>query len=209
MIRGDLSERLIHLTRGDTDVEAMKAFFSIARSRKLHGSDRGIRGGHKCVCFSEAPIAVMAEMLANRESRYAPLGVMVDKTWLFGQGGRPVIYQPESEFGLLPKALQYRHVRYEPDRRKDKDFSWEREWRLRADVVDLDPSITTLVVPHRHIVEQFKEEHLAHQRSTAYFLADAAYQALQGMPWHFLVLEDLGLEVDFGHSLGQPNQSAG
>jgi hypothetical protein len=182
VIRGDFSERLIHLTRGDTDMMAMQAFFSIVRTRRLHGSNRDIRGGHKCVCFSEAPIAVMAQMVATRESRYAPLGVMVDKTWLFGKGGRPVIYQPESEFGLLPEALQYRHVRYEPGRNKNKDFSWEREWRLRAEYLELDPSVTTLVVPHRHLVEHFKEQHLADQQGTALGMGDMAFATLESMP---------------------------
>lgn len=206
MIRGDLSERLIHLTRGSTDLEAMRAFFSIVRGQRLLGSDRNIRGGHKCICFSEAPISVMAQMLANRESRYAPFGIMIDKTWLFGQGGRPVIYQPESEFSLLPEALQYRHVRYEPDRRKDRDFSWEREWRLRADSLVLEPSMTTLVVPHRHVVEHFKEEHATNQQSEVFGLGDVGYISVSSLPWHFLVLEDLGLEIDFGYTFSQPNQ---
>jgi hypothetical protein len=78
--------------------------------------------------------------------RYKPFGVMVDKAWLFDRGGRPVIYRPDAEYSLLHETQRFRHVRYEPG---SVDFTWEREWRLRADELELDPSVTTLVVPHR------------------------------------------------------------
>jgi hypothetical protein len=148
------------------------------------------------MCFSEAPISVIAHMVADRESRYAPLGVMIDKTWFFAQGGRPVIYQLEAEYELLPEGIRYRHVRYEPN--NGIDFTWEREWRLHADALALDPATTTLVVPSRDVAEYFKGEHLeAQQRLAADFGQDAAF-AIEAFPWNFLVLEDLGVRVDFG-----------
>ena len=55
-------------------------------------------------CFSEAPLSKLAQILANPSAhgmRYKPFGVMVSKSWLFERAGRPVIYQPESEFDLL------------------------------------------------------------------------------------------------------------
>jgi len=204
MIRGDLSNRVIHLTSRETSAEspvlqdrvAITKFLSILYGRHLNGGIRNIRGGYRCVCFSEAPITVLARMLADRESRYAPLGVMVDKLWLFAQGGRPVIYQPEAEYEILPEALRYRHVRYEPDR--GIDFSWEREWRLHADRLALNPAETTLVAPSRAIVDSLKAEHLENQRMAVYDLGEDAAYALQAFEWHFLVLDDLGLDVDFG-----------
>ena len=204
MIRGDLSNRLIHLTSRESSGEspvlqdriAIAKFLSILHGRQIDGGNRNIRGGYRCVCFSEAPITVLARMLADRESRYAPLGVIVNKVWLYAQGGRPVIYQPESEYELLPEALKYRHVRYEPDR--GIDFSWEREWRLHADRLVLNPAETTLVAPSRAIVDSLKAEHLESQRMAVYGLGEYGALALEGFEWHFLVLDDLGLDVDFG-----------
>jgi hypothetical protein len=113
VIRGDLSDRLIHLTRGRTvaenhvtkvmrDREAMANFRSILAGGQLRGGVGNIVGRYKCICFSEAPIASLAHMLASGPNKYAPLGVMVDKVWLFDKGGRPVIYQPLAEFESLP-----------------------------------------------------------------------------------------------------------
>jgi hypothetical protein len=79
--------------------------------------------------------------------RYAPLGVMVDKRWLYERGGRPVIYQSHAEFDELPESKQHLHVRYEPD--QGIDYSWEREWRIKTDSLELDPEQTTIVVPSR------------------------------------------------------------
>jgi hypothetical protein len=210
VIRGDLSDRLIHLTKGRTaavnpvtkilrDKEAMQNFWSIVRSAKLIAGIGGIVGGHQCVCFSEAPVAVLAQMLAQGGGKYAPLGVMVDKVWLFAQGGRPVIYQNPSEYDQLPDSHKYRHVNYDPvTAGRDSDVSWEREWRVQRSFVELDPAQVTLVVPFRTIVDAYKEEHLEEQQTQTLGLGDVGYAALESVPWHFLALEDLGLEIDFG-----------
>lgn len=84
--------------------------------------------------------------------RYSAFGVVVSKTWLFNQGGRPVINQANEEYVQLPDSLKYRHVRYEPHR--GIDHAWEREWRIQNG--------SPKPVPSR-------------------------------MPWHFVVLEDLGI----------------
>ncbi len=47
-MRVDLSQQLVHLTRG-TLAEAERAFRSIVEQRRLLGSSKGIRGGHKVV----------------------------------------------------------------------------------------------------------------------------------------------------------------
>lgn len=205
MIRGDLSDRLIHLTKGSTapvtqvskvlrDGEAQKNFWSIVSSAKLIAGTGGIVGGHQCVCFSEAPVAVLAQMLASGGGKYAPLGVMVDKVWLFGQGGRPVIYQPRSEYDRLPESHRYRHVDYDPvNAGGERDVTWEREWRVQRGFVELDPAQVTLVVPSRTLVDTYKAEY----RRT-YMVGDTALTTWESVPWHFLALEDLGLEIDFG-----------
>ena len=106
MIRDDLSDKLIHLTRGQTYEDAASVFSAILEQKRLLGGTGCIKGDFRCVCFSEAPISQLSRILANRMAhgmRYMPFGVMLPKAWLFVQGGRPVIYQPDSEFELLYK----------------------------------------------------------------------------------------------------------
>src|SRR5688572_26321483 len=106
LIRGDLSNRVVHLTRGATPQEASDRFSSILKEGILRGSNGYIRGGFNCVCFCEAPLGVLAHALRAPQEhgiRYAPFGVMVSKVWLFRQGGRPVIYQAHGEYDLLPE----------------------------------------------------------------------------------------------------------
>ena len=83
--------------------------------------------------------------------RYKPFGVMVSKSWLFERAGRPVIYQPESEFDLLHETQRFRHKEYDPP---SVDFTWEREWRIRTDALELDPGAVSLVVPNRGFLTQ-------------------------------------------------------
>jgi hypothetical protein len=100
VIRDDISERLVHLTRGVSSEAAAEAFLSIFRERKLRGGSGCIKGGYDCVYFSEAPISKLAVILANpmvHGMRYSPFGVMVEKSWLYEQGGRPVIYQTDED----------------------------------------------------------------------------------------------------------------
>jgi hypothetical protein len=195
MIRGDLSNRIIHLTKGNTLDEASANFFQIIHQGKLIGGTGFIRGGYTCVCFSEAPISILSQALSNTTvhgMRYAPLGVMVHKQWLFEKGGRPVIYQAEEEFELLPEELKYRHVRYEPHR--GIDHTWEREWRIQTQKLVLDAATATLVVPTREWEEHFKQEHANDQQGMVLALGDDAWIAIEKLRWHFIVLEDLGVE---------------
>jgi hypothetical protein len=194
MIRDDLSNKLIHLTRGE---EAAETFKKILDDKKLIGNDGNIKGSYKCVCFSEAPISKLSLILAQtmaHDMRYKPFGVMVDKEWLFDQGGRPVIYQSNAEYDLLDENQKYRHVRYEPSNKID--FTWEREWRIQTDNLLLDPEHTTVIVPNR------EEERRVLQPHEDKIWRRAAVGMLGGMPsstikspWHFIVLEDLGVKI--------------
>ncbi|WP_291982581.1 hypothetical protein [Candidatus Accumulibacter sp. ACC005] len=197
MIRDDLSNKLIHFTRGPTREAAAQIFMKIVKEGKLRGGTGCIRDGWRCVCFTEAPIAKLSAILASpgaHGSRYEPYGVMVDKTWLFQQGGRPVIYQAHDEYDLLPEELKYRHVRYEPHERVD--FSWEREWRIRANELILDPNEVTLVVPQRVIKDVLIDSRysdIANQHAASGSMPEIA---LSPYPWHFIVLSDLGVPIE-------------
>lgn len=195
MVRDDVSDRLVHLTRGDTDQSAADAFMSIVEQRLLRGGTGCIKGGYRCVCFSEAPVGKLTYILANPSAhgmRYKPFGVMVPKTWLFEQGGRPVIYQPDAEFDLLHDDQRFRHVRYEPG---TVDFTWEREWRIQIDELALDPAACTLVVPNREWERWALRRHTAMLSRRALVTGMIGPRSVSDFPWHFIVLEDLGVEV--------------
>jgi hypothetical protein len=151
MIRDDLSQNLVHLVKGQTSEEALATFDQILADHALIGSGTFIKGRWHCVCFTETPLAHLAQALSLRNVhgiRYYPAGVMVKKDWLFTQGGRPVIYQPDAEYSLLPEELRYRHVRYELAQARAEqtvDWTWEREWRIKTERLEFTPADVTLV----------------------------------------------------------------
>lgn len=128
MARSDISDKLIHFTKGDDYDESLKSLFNILRCGRLIGGTGKIKGGFPCVCFTEAPLPAISHAFVadGRLARYSPFGVIVSKKWLFERGGRPVIYQSDAEFQALPAEMRWRHVRYEPNGCPPTDFSWER-----------------------------------------------------------------------------------
>ena len=196
MIRDDISDKLIHLTRGDTDQIAANIFRLILEERNLLGGSGCIKGGYECVCFSEAPISQLSRILAMPSPhgmRYKPFGLMVNKDWLFERGGRPVIYQADSEFELLLESQRYRHVRYEPG---SVDFTWEREWRIQTRKLPLEPEQTTLVVPTRKWEEWYQSKHIARLSKKAIANGFIDPRSVSKQRWHFIVLEDLGVPIE-------------
>lgn len=193
MIRGDLSNRLVHLTRATSESDAAEKFRSIVSDGCLKGSGTDIRGGYRCVCFSEAPLSVLTHSLALPEDengmRYSAFGVIVSKKWLFNQGGRPVIYQPNDEYDMLHEQQKYRHVRYEPDR--EIDYTWEREWRIRTERLELVSAKTTFIVPTRDWEQYFINRHIDAVSEKTFAVG---VPVSSQMKWHFIVLEDLGIE---------------
>lgn len=168
LVRRDLGNLLFHFTkptsanvviqRGSSTVHTNSrgpdaVLKKILTEGKITGSNGFIRGNHKCVCFTESPISELAALFSlariaddpNHRTKYEPYGIAVKKDWLFAQGGRPVIYQADTEYGLLPGSLQYRHVRYEPN--NQIDFTWEREWRIQTDELIISPANALIVVP--------------------------------------------------------------
>lgn len=205
VIREDLSDRLIHLTRSLTHKESGNVLSAILRERQLRGGTGNIKGGYTCVCFSEAPIGKLGQILAQpmaHKVRYKPYGVMVAKEWLFSQGGRPAIYQPDGEFTDLPESHRHRHVCYDPP---GVDFSWEREWRIRTDALALDPESTTVVVPNRKWADSMRREHQAAQSRKAMLTHGLGIEVF---PWHFIALEDLGVPIPVDDPVPDPPEQS-
>lgn len=185
-MRDDLSNKLIHLTKGggpdDTKHREDAAFnlYHIMDKQMLLGCPGCIKGKFYCVCFTEAPISKLSIIFSNKNQtdyKYQPYGVMVDKKWLYSKGGRPVIYGHDSEYDLLPDAFKYRHVRFDLGSDPIIDFTWEREWRIRTDYLDIQPEDVTIIVPDRKAISAFPD-------------------SVENRKWHFIALSDLGVDVN-------------
>jgi hypothetical protein len=147
MSRHDLTDSVIHFIRASTDAEAWGILIKIVREGKLRGGSGWIKGGYVCVCFAELSRSLAAIGFTNAagNTRYTRYGVMVPKEWL-RKGGRPVIYQPDYEFALLPKSHRWRHVTFNFGN-DPVDFTWEREWRIQCEELLLDPGVVSFIVP--------------------------------------------------------------
>ena len=194
MIRDDLSNRLIHLTKGSMS-NAKTTFFKIISDNKLIGTSSSSKGTDKVICFSEAPISKIAQIIASdniEKMRYRPFGFMFEKLYLFEKGARPAIYQTGSEYKMLKEEQQYRHVKFELN--NNIDWTWEREWRYKSGELVLEPEQVTLIIPNREIEEELKSEH--HGRVARASLVTQFGASIVGQfPWHFIVLEDLGVDI--------------
>ncbi|GAA3545745.1 hypothetical protein [Zobellella aerophila] len=131
--RSDISDYLTHWTKDTDNRTAFENLLSIIKEGVLIGGCQHIKGQYNCVCFTEAPKDIFKEC----RTRYSKYGIQVPKWWVYGKGGRPVIYQSEDEYYLLDASIRWRHVTYDFP---GPDFTWEREWRVRADelVFDID-----------------------------------------------------------------------
>jgi hypothetical protein len=197
--RTDISTMLVHFTKGmwfGDDEGAFASFKSIVDKRVLRGSGRLVKGGFPCVCFSEAPLSFLSNGLRNEWNggNYSPFGVMFEKTWLFARGGRPVIYEPDAEYELLPEFLRWRHVEYQPTGTDHPvDFTWEREWRIQLEELPFGPSDATIVVPTAkwadRLVREFKEQeaHMAELYSEI-TSSEQVQQACEGFHWRLEIL---------------------
>jgi hypothetical protein len=61
----DITEKLIHFTSGESPKEAFARLQAIVRERRLVAGNRMVRGGYRCVCFTEAPLAAFADAFAG------------------------------------------------------------------------------------------------------------------------------------------------
>lgn len=165
MPRTDLSNDLIHWVKGDSDEESFETLNKIIFSHKLIGDTGHIKGGYRCVCFTEAPEDTFHKIVG----RYRPFGIRLSKRWLYALGGRPVIYQPESEYDDLHESHRWRHVRYEPNCNPPIDFTWEREWRIQTDELELPPGEARIIVPDISWAEALKQEHYRDELSRIHY----------------------------------------
>lgn len=155
MQRSDITDYLVHWTSGEKEEDAYKALYEIIESGMITGSSHMIRGGYLCVCFSEAP----ANVFFSKNSKYKQFGICVKKNYLFENGGRPVIYQPNDDYENLSENIRWKHVHYDPCLHPPIDFTWEREWRIKTEQLELDSENMVIIVPNRSTAKQIIDNH--------------------------------------------------
>jgi hypothetical protein len=187
----DMSDYVIHFTRGDTDQAALDRLLTIIDDGHLRASSENIRGGHACICFSEAPLAAFAQdFIARTRGRYSPFGLMFPKQLVYPAGARPVIYQSDAEYDDLKDVTKWRHMRYEPP---EIDFTWEREWRINQPRFALSPEESWMIVPDREWADRAAHQWLGARELEWYpysqiLEAEEIEQRIGSFPWRIAVL---------------------
>lgn len=108
----------------------------ILDEKLIRASSRLMRGAHAVVSFTECPPEELSTLIRWRKGlirwSFEPYGIGFPKEDLFSLGARPVIYAVEQAFQDLSDDLQYLFQLQAGDR---ADWSGEKEWRVRGDLV--------------------------------------------------------------------------
>lgn len=176
--RVDLSSRVTHLTKGDTDDEAFENLISILEEKCIRASKTGsnfINGDIPAVCLQEAPLIAIAENLQYEEKlreedekqriRYLGFGIRFHKDFIYQNNGRPVIYDDTNQVKeYLHKSDWWRIVRLDlSDENHMIDWTHEREWRVPGDLL-FDYSQCEIIVPSPVYYHKFVEYCLKNNR---------------------------------------------
>jgi hypothetical protein len=195
--RPEISPNLMHLVGGDSREAAFAVLRTIVAERCLRGSDHASRDASRFVSFAEAPVKQLRDVFrwgAERDARRQPYGVLLGKDYLYALGGRPVIYQSDAEYKELPASLRYRHVQYDPLTDPPIDVTWEREWRLRADVLPLEPERCCIVVASEQDRIALLTEHAEREEMRLEVMAPTVDGSLadlfsESFPWPVISLD--------------------
>ncbi|MFN2424711.1 MAG: hypothetical protein ABR572_13155 [Cryomorphaceae bacterium] len=189
--RTDLSNYLIHFTKDTEHSSAYHNFMSIIEKKRIYGNSSKVKGGYKCVSFTEAPCTQNKTMLVNssNHSLYSGFGFMTTKQHISQLQGAPVIYQSEDMFYELPENLRWKHVTFDLSRKPPIDFTWEREWRVKKTSLEIDPLNYILVVPNREIADNIVSDHYYSEMGQVKYydmiIGDLAEFMVRPFQWNF------------------------
>ena len=152
--RTDIGMGVVHLTKGNGKLGALKVLMKILEEKTIEGSINKIVnsqpqgficGNNPVVCFQDVPLYSLSENILweqqlhnqNPKSpiRYSPFGLRFDKRYIFRNGGRPVIYEKTNTAkSFLPEDEYWRIVKLDLEN-DDNIIDWthEREWRIKGD----------------------------------------------------------------------------
>ncbi|PCI97458.1 MAG: hypothetical protein COB15_07795 [Flavobacteriales bacterium] len=148
-VRGDITNFLVHWTK-DSDIVAFDVLKKIISEEKIKGNIKLVKGGFKVVCLTETPIFEMINFFnldkiqTEIGTKYLPFGIGFYKPNVFRDGGRPVIYGDDNDYKELSEANKWRHVKFSPP---DYDFTWEREWRIKSEFIEITKENCFIIVP--------------------------------------------------------------
>ena len=152
--RSDISIGLVHLTKGNEELNAFGVLMKILKEQKLvasgnqivNGKQRGfICGNQPVVCFQDVPLFSLSENILLEQQihsenpsstiRYTPFGLRFDKRYIYKNGGRPVIYEStDIAKKFLPPEEYWRIVKLGLENDENIiDWTHEREWRIKGD----------------------------------------------------------------------------
>lgn len=142
--RPDLSNRLIHFTKGKTDEDAFNNLCSIIIEKMIQ-STKSITMKDYVVCLTETPLNIIIEhgfVNYTDYTNYKKFGIMFMKRDIYKYfEGRPALYMEESCHHKLADDIKWRYTKFEPTfdynqnpKKGVVDFSWEREWRVKGDL---------------------------------------------------------------------------
>lgn len=172
--RMDLSSRVTHLTKGKDEEEAFNNLRSILEARKIIGGKGFTCGKRPVVCFQDAPISAIAENLQyeemlrkeeNQKIRYLGFGIRFQKSFIYKQGGRPVIYDNTDEAkSYLPQNERWRIVKLDLSNTDEViDWTHEREWRVAEEIV-FKYNQCEIIVPSSKYYQKFVKYCLENDR---------------------------------------------
>ncbi|EKO3844773.1 hypothetical protein ACPSL3_09875 [Vibrio owensii] len=168
--RSDLSTKLVHLTKETEQYSELEIIYKILSDGIIKGSgnDGFVIGSTPAACFQDAPLYAICQNCWYEEKynkdkpeakvRYSPIGFLVEKTDVYNQGGRPVIYDKTKDAKrYLPPEQHWRIVNLDLDD-YDKIIDWthEREWRV-PNKFKLDLSTTVLLFTNDGDIRNFIE----------------------------------------------------
>ncbi|HTY26070.1 MAG TPA: hypothetical protein VMC85_23270, partial [Desulfomonilaceae bacterium] len=141
---------------------AFDTLVRILQERRIRGSRRLIRGAESVVCLTECIPRELQHLIEWRKGlvrwNFEPYGLAFERKSVFDLGAKPVIYAVEEAFSDLSPDLK--HL-FQCQNHSDKQWTFEKEWRIKGDLylADFDPrDLVVIVATHAEaavIQEQF------------------------------------------------------
>lgn len=178
--RSDITGMLTHLTKPIHEPstldqkcitqESVKTLIKILQDRTIVGSTTKsgyIIGDKPAVCFQDAPLYGIIQNIENerlyskaiksKKVRYTGNGLLFSKYYVYGKGGRPVIYDDSAEAKKYIDPSQHWRIVNLKLLTKDNitiDWTHEREWRLAGNF-DFIYENTHVVVEDKYAYDYF------------------------------------------------------
>jgi len=123
------------MRRDNAGHTAVDTLARILTEKQIRGSSRLVRGSDAVVSLTACSPKEIVEMIhwnaALVRWSFEPYGIALSKKALVHAGAAPVIYTRGDEYRKLPSDERYRFQIHEPP---DKDWTREKEWRIKGDL---------------------------------------------------------------------------